>query len=137
MPFYRCNTFFRQHISVFLLFPMSILTSSTINAASSTRIHHTQSKSAPLTSKQRKEKAAQREENQAAIEAAVEEWFSLTTSKANELAERFNKKPRYFLDIFFHGGARMVHHHEKVNPHNAFMSMKAQELREGMFYMGF
>ena len=112
---------------------MSILTSSTIHAASSTRIHHTQGKSAPLTSKERKEKAVQREENQAAIDAAVEEWFSMTTLKANELAARFNKKPRHFLDIFFHGGARMVHHHEKVNPHNVFMSMKAQELREGKF----
>lgn len=114
---------------------MSILTSSTINAASSTRIHYTKSKSAPQTSKQRKEKVVQREKNQMAIDAAVDEWFSMTTSKANELATRFNKKPRYFLDIFFHGGARMVHHHEKVNPHNAFMSIKAQELRDGMCYI--
>ncbi|KAF8954280.1 hypothetical protein BDZ97DRAFT_491743 [Flammula alnicola] len=43
---------------------------------------------------------------------------------------RFNKKPRYFLNIFFHGGARMVNHHEKINPHNAFISLKAQELRD-------
>src|SRR6266567_1171592 len=106
---------------------MSILTS-TVNAASSTRIRHTQHKSTPLTSKQKKEKTAQREENQAAIDTAVDEWFASTMAKANELAARFNKKPRYFLDIFFHGGAHMVHHHEKVNPHNAFMSMKAQEL---------
>jgi hypothetical protein len=113
---------------------MSILTSSTINAASSIRIHHTQHKAAPLTLTQKKEKAAQREENQAAIDTAVDEWFSSTTAKANELAARFNKKPRYFLDIFFHGGARMVYHHEKVNPHNAFMSLKAQELRDGIFY---
>jgi hypothetical protein len=113
---------------------MSILTSSTINAASSTRVHHTHHNSAPLTSKQKKEKRVQREENQEAIDAAVDEWFTSTTAKANELAGKFNKKPRYFLDIFFHGGARMVHHHEKVNPHNAFISLKAQELREGTQY---
>jgi hypothetical protein len=112
---------------------MSILTSSTIKAASSIRIHHTQQKSVPLTSTQKKEKAAQREENQTAIDAAVDEWFSFTTAKANELATRFNKKPRFFLDIFFHGGARMIHHHEKVNPHNAFVSLKAQELRDGKY----
>jgi hypothetical protein len=116
---------------------MSILTSSTINAASSIRVHHTQQKSAPLTSKQKKEKKVQREENQAAIDEAVDEWFTSTMAKVNELAAQFNKKPRYFLDIFFHGGARMVHHHEKVNPHNAFMSLKAQELREGMCYILF
>jgi hypothetical protein len=111
---------------------MSILVSSTINTASSTRIRHTKHKSAPLTAKQKKEKAIQRDEKQAAIDAAVDEWFELTMTKANELAERFDKKPRYFLDIFFHGGARMVHHHEKVNAHNAFVSLKAQELRDGM-----
>jgi hypothetical protein len=113
----------------------SILTSSTINAASSIRIRHTrQHRAAPLTSTQKKEKTAQHEENQAAIDTAVDEWFSSTLTKANELAAQFNKKPRYFLDIFFHGGARMVYHHEKVNPHNAFMSMKAQELRDGICY---
>lgn len=111
---------------------MSILISSTINAASSNRIRHTKHKSVPLTAKQKKDKVIQREENQAAIDAAVDEWFESSMAKANELAERFDKKPRHFLDIFFHGGARMVHHHEKVNAHNAFVSLKAQELRDGM-----
>jgi hypothetical protein len=76
---------------------MSILTLSMINAASSIRIHHTQHKAAPLTLMQKKEKAAPREENQAGIDAAVDEWFSSTVAKENELAARFNKKPRYFL----------------------------------------
>jgi hypothetical protein len=111
---------------------MSILVSSTINAASSTRIRHTQHNPVPLSAKVKKEKTIQREENQAAIDAAVDEWFNSTTAKANELAERFNKKPRHFLNIFFYGGARMVHRHEKVNAHNAFVSLKAQELRDGM-----
>lgn len=123
--------FFSTDFIQVLLFSMSILISSTIKAASSTHIHHTQHKSAPLTLKQKKEKQIQREENQAAIDTAVDEWFNLTMEKANELGEKFNKKPRYFLDIFFHGGARMVHHHEKVNPHNAFISLKSQELRDG------
>ena len=114
---------------------MSILTSSTIDAASSNRVRHTQQKFAPLTSKQRKEKKVQREENQAAIDAAVDEWFTSTTTKVNELAVRFNKKPRYFFDIFFHGGARMVHHHEKINPHSAFISLKAQEFHDGMYVL--
>ena len=110
---------------------MSILVSSTINAASSVRIRHANHKSAPLTAKQKKDKAIQRQDKQDAIDAAVDEWFESTMAKANELAERFDKKQRYFLDIFFHGGARMVHHHEKVNTHNAFVSLKAQELRDG------
>ena len=132
MLLYCCYIFFSRHCSSFF---MSILTSSTIDAASSNRVRHTQQKFAPLTSKQRKEKKVQREENQAAIDAAVDEWFTSTTTKVNELAVQFNKKPQYFFDIFFHGGTRMVHHHEKINPHNAFISLKAQELRDGMYVL--
>ena len=58
------------------------------------------------------------------------EWVTETHKKAEELALRFDKKARYFLDIIFQGGAHMVNHHEKVNAHNAFKSEKAAELRE-------
>ncbi|KAJ7362723.1 hypothetical protein DFH08DRAFT_1025106, partial [Mycena albidolilacea] len=51
-----------------------------------------------------------------------------------ELPKRFDKKERYFLDIFFQGRARMVNHHKEVSPYNAFKSEKAAELREGMWY---
>jgi hypothetical protein len=50
-------------------------------------------------------------------------------AKAGELAERFNKKPHYFLDIFFQGGARMVHECS-INPWNAFMSKKVGEVND-------
>ena len=53
----------------------------------------------------------------------------------NQLAEHFSKKPHYFLDIFFSGGARMVTHHDKVNMHNAFTSLKAQEIHDGEKYL--
>ncbi|KAF9486114.1 hypothetical protein BDN70DRAFT_794340 [Pholiota conissans] len=111
---------------------MNPLVSSTIQSASAPRVRLAVAKPnpIPLTNEQRREKVAQREKTQAEIDVAVQAWFDSTIAKANELAEHFNKKPRYFLDIFFHGGARMVMHHEKVNPHNAFVSLKAQELRE-------
>ncbi|KAJ6624398.1 hypothetical protein B0H10DRAFT_1740901, partial [Mycena sp. CBHHK59/15] len=64
------------------------------------------------------------------IDAAVDEWRVFTNEKASELAERFDLKPRYFLDLFFQGGAKMVHHQEKINPYNAFKSEKAAEMRE-------
>jgi hypothetical protein len=63
-----------------------------------------------------------------------EDWWTYTEEKATELAKRFDKKERYFLDIFFQGGARMVNHHKEVSPYNAFKSEKAAELREGMWY---
>jgi hypothetical protein len=90
-------------------------------------------KPAPIPSDQRKEKIAQREKMQEEIDDAVQEWFDTTMAKAAELATRFDKKQRFFLDIFFTGGARMLTNQEKVNPHNAFISLKAQELREGKY----
>jgi hypothetical protein len=60
-----------------------------------------------------------------------EEWWTYTEEKASELANCFDKKEQYFLDIFFQGGARMVNHHKEVNPYNALKSEKAAELREG------
>jgi len=107
---------------------MSSLTALTVKQP---RIRHTTSKSAPTTAAQRKEKAKKREENQEELDTAVNEWFNDTIVRANTLAEKFNRKPRYFLDIFFHGGATMIHANEKVNPHGAFLSLKSQELRDG------
>ncbi|PPQ75355.1 hypothetical protein CVT25_005593, partial [Psilocybe cyanescens] len=108
----------------------SSLTSLTVQSGSTARIRNTTGKASSLTVHQRKEKAIEREKTQQEVDEAVNEWFNNTMAKANELAERFNKKPRYFLDIFFHGGARMVNTREKVNPHSAFLSMKSQELRD-------
>jgi hypothetical protein len=42
----------------------------------------------------------------------------------------FDKKPHYFLDLFFQGGSHMVNHHEKVNAYNTFKSLKAAQLHE-------
>ncbi|KAJ6456757.1 hypothetical protein C8R45DRAFT_844700, partial [Mycena sanguinolenta] len=50
--------------------------------------------------------------------------------KAAEYGAEFDLNPRYFLDIFFQGGAKMVHHQERINPFNAFKSEKAAEHRE-------
>ncbi len=71
-------------------------------------------------------------ENQEAMEAAIDEWMSHAHAKAHELAQRFDKKPRYFLDRFFQGGQKFIHKHTVTNAFNAFKSIKAAELRAGM-----
>jgi len=87
----------------------------------------------PIPNHQRKEKLAKRQENQRQIDEAVAEWYAYTLAKADDLGKRFNKKPRYFLDIFFQGGAKMVTHNNKTNAFNAFKSLKAIELNEGIY----
>jgi hypothetical protein len=86
-----------------------------------------------MPAQQRKEKLAARQENQRLIDEAVSEWYSYTLAKADDLGKQFNKKPRYFLDIFFQGGAKMVTHHQKTNAYNAFKSLKAAGLNEGFY----
>lgn len=87
-------------------------------------------KAAPLTTEEKKDKATHREKKQAEIDAEVDAWFSYTMAKVDELSARFNKKPRYFHDMFFHGGAHLVRE-RKTNPWNAFMSKKADEVNGG------
>ncbi|KAF8200637.1 hypothetical protein K438DRAFT_1582710, partial [Mycena galopus ATCC 62051] len=84
----------------------------------------------PLTAEQQKEKRDTRNNKQEKIDAAVQKWMEDTNELANRLAEEFDMKPRYFLDIFFQGGAHMINHQEAINPYNAFKNKKAAEVRE-------
>ena len=93
------------------------------------RVRHTVSSKVRLTESQRKERSARSSKRRAEIEDAVQQWKAYTLTLATDLGRRFNKKPRYFLDLFFQGGVHLVTKQGKVNAHNAFLAMKAQELR--------
>ncbi|KAF8163959.1 hypothetical protein BJ912DRAFT_830954, partial [Pholiota molesta] len=45
------------------------------------------------------------------------------------LGEKFDKKPRYFLDRFFLGGQKLIYKQSVTNSFNAFTSIKAAQLR--------
>ena len=98
------------------------------------RKRHTVSRRAPLTDSQCKERSTASQKHQDEIDEAVRDWKANTLTLATDLARRFNKKRRYFLDLFFQGGVHLVHKQTKVNPHNAFLSMKAQELRDSALF---
>ena len=89
------------------------------------------SKPAAPTPAQRTARAERNSQLQTEISNAIDEWTKSTLNTASELARRFNKKERYFLDIFFQGGAHLVHKQTKVNAYNAFKHLKAEELRDG------
>ncbi|KAF8874762.1 hypothetical protein BD779DRAFT_1678620 [Infundibulicybe gibba] len=82
----------------------------------------------PITTHQRAVNSTARRIEKEKIDQAVSAWFAATIAKADELAERFGKKRRHFLDLFFHGGARMVMKRRVVNSWNAWTSLKAKEL---------
>ena len=126
-------------------------TTKTLQAISAPRTRQPAPPRAPLTAEQKKEKRDEREDLQQRIDIDVgktvlfcsmtffhsffaAEWFSYTNAKAVELGAKYDKRPRYFLDIFFQGGAHMVNHQEKTNPYNAFKAEKAAQRREGHFF---
>lgn len=130
----RLPSLYIQVLSFFPNMPAAPVLSTIKNlSAPRQRIAPTQ-KAPPIPSHQRKEKLEKRQENQRRIDEAVAEWYTYTLAKAEDLGKQFNKKPRYFLDIFFQGGAKMVTHNSKTNSFNAFKSLKAIELNEGHFF---
>ncbi|KAJ7033890.1 hypothetical protein C8F04DRAFT_957094 [Mycena alexandri] len=103
----------------------------TISIASQPHARHTTAKPrAPLGPEQKRERREARESKQERIDAAVSAWFSDTMALADKLAVEFDMQPKYFHELFFQGGARMVTHQEHVNPYNAFKSEKAAECRD-------
>lgn len=96
-----------------------------------TRVRHTKSKAAPIPAAHRAEIQAARAERSLAIDSEIRDWHMATIAKANDLGTRFKKKPRYFLDLFFQGGAHLTRKNKKVNVHNAFLRMKAMQMRTG------
>jgi hypothetical protein len=103
----------------------------TIQNGITVRRPRSRTKRAPLTTHQRAQRRLAHANKQDSIDAAVNSWLSSTIALADELAQRFEKKPRYFLDLFFHGGARMVYKRKKANPWSAFLSLKAKEVNSG------
>ncbi|KAF9032734.1 hypothetical protein BJ165DRAFT_1332693, partial [Panaeolus papilionaceus] len=85
---------------------------------------------APLTQSQQQAKKKVNDQTCDNINEAVDAWFQDTKAKANKLAECFNKRPWYFLDIFFGGSTRMVSHQTKTNAHNAYLHFKSEENRD-------
>lgn len=81
------------------------------------------------------ESTIHRKVEQEAMENAVDEWVMYMVAKAAELGEKFDKKPRYFLDRFFLGGQKLIYKQNVTNPFNAFKSIKAAQLRNGMFHI--
>ncbi|KAJ7734415.1 hypothetical protein B0H16DRAFT_1327586 [Mycena metata] len=110
---------------------MSSSTAFTVRVASQPHMRFTEPKKrAPLGPEQKQERKEAHKSKQDKIDAAVTQWFADTMALADKLAVEFDIKPKYFHEIFFQGGTRMVMHQEKINPYNAFKSEKAAECRE-------
>jgi hypothetical protein len=127
--------FLKLFISFFLYESTGIMPPSSVLLPPSRIRKATTSKSAAPTPAQRTARAERNSRLQTEINEAIEEWTKSTLNTASELARRFEKKDRYFLDIFFQGGAHLIHKQTKVNAFNAFKHLKAEELRDGETFL--
>ncbi|KAJ7740451.1 hypothetical protein DFH07DRAFT_751617 [Mycena maculata] len=92
--------------------------------------HGESKKHPPLTAEKHKENQEKHEEKQDGIDQALAVWWEGSVALANDLSTRYKQKPKYFLEMMFQGGARMVNSQSKINPYNAFRAEKAAECRE-------
>ncbi|KAJ7783595.1 hypothetical protein DFH07DRAFT_726892 [Mycena maculata] len=102
--------------------------SATIAILSQPHVRRTEPKKrAQLAPEQRKERTKARDTKQAEIDAAIGQWYADSLQLAEKLAETHKKKPKYFLEMMFQGGAKMVYQQNKQNPYNTFTAEKAAE----------
>lgn len=87
----------------------------------------------PIPPEQRHQRNEANRECRDEINAGIIAWENYTLSKAEELAARFDKRPRYFLDLFYQATSHLASRHEKPNGFNIYKSKRIAEMREGEY----
>lgn len=112
--------------------PNSVIMVQLVSGVNPRQRHGVPKPCVPVPQEQRAQRQERNQQRNADMDGAMLAWESYTLSKAEELADRFDKTPRYFLDLFFQAGTRLASRHEKVNGFNAFKSKRMAEMRAGM-----
>lgn len=85
-----------------------------------------------LSPAERKRRREATQLNTTALDTAIEEWYQLTMSTAQELAKRFNHRQRWTLDKMFHRGAH-VKKKNKTSAWNAWASQMCSKVNGGQY----
>ncbi|KAK1233846.1 hypothetical protein PQX77_002973 [Marasmius sp. AFHP31] len=104
-----------------------------LNVAPAALIHKkvkgTRSKRPPMTRAERRRRRVQRQTQDAAIKVRMAKLRRLVREECTQLGKDYKRKPRYFTDMFFQGGARIRKPANKASPFNTFISQKSREAR--------
>ncbi|KAJ7676135.1 hypothetical protein B0H17DRAFT_1207524 [Mycena rosella] len=101
-----------------------------IVSASYSRTRHTEARpKAKLTPEEIQLNAEAKEKREADIDNALSIWYTDAMALTDHLAAKWKMKPKYFHELMFQGGTRMVNHQNKLNAYNMFKSVKAAECR--------
>ncbi|KAH9929137.1 hypothetical protein B0H21DRAFT_826223 [Amylocystis lapponica] len=87
-------------------------------------------KAPQLSTEQRKAMAAKSQAKQADLQADILSWYEDTTKYSKTLAEKYGKKPEFYLHLMFSGGVKLQSK-RKPNAFNAWSRRLAQEANEG------
>ncbi|KAL0065632.1 hypothetical protein AAF712_007410 [Marasmius tenuissimus] len=87
----------------------------------------------PISTAERLRRSIKRRERSTNIRNAIAELQREIRDKCITLGQTYKMKSRYFLDMVYQGGVRLMKPANDTNPFNAFKSVKAYDRREGTF----
>ncbi|KAK1223136.1 hypothetical protein PQX77_013990 [Marasmius sp. AFHP31] len=101
-----------------------------LNVAPAALIHKkvkgTRSKRPPMTRAERRRQGVQRQTQDAAIKVRMAKLRRLVRKECTQLGKDYKRKPQYFTNMFFQGGARI---HQPTNKPSSFNAKKSCEAR--------
>ncbi|KAL0567210.1 hypothetical protein V5O48_014784 [Marasmius crinis-equi] len=95
-----------------------------------TRNNNKNANAPPLTNIERLKRREQRKGKSAGLKAEVAALRRTVRARCNELADMYDKKPRYVMDMFYQRSHLAAKNTYEVNPFNAYKSVVAHERRE-------
>ncbi|KAL0567194.1 hypothetical protein V5O48_014795 [Marasmius crinis-equi] len=95
-----------------------------------TRNKNKNTKAPPLTNIERLKKREQRRGKSVEMKAEVAALRRTVRARCNELADLYDKKPRYVMDMFYQRSNLAAKNTYEVNPFNAYKSVIAHQRRE-------
>jgi hypothetical protein len=103
------------------------------NSLSDPRIRPPCAKVAPVPSTQRDGKHQHTDDHHAAVNLEIEAFQAEVNARSNSMAEKFGFSVRHCKDLLLSAGVHTIFARPNGSAYNAFLSMKAKELRESEF----
>jgi hypothetical protein len=100
------------------------------NSLSDPRIRPPRAKAAPVPSTQQGGKQLRTEDHHAAVNLEIEAFQAEVNARSNSMAEKFGFSVRHCKDLLLSAGVHTIFARPNGSAYNAFLSMKAKELRE-------
>ncbi|EEB97698.1 hypothetical protein MPER_02933, partial [Moniliophthora perniciosa FA553] len=96
------------------------------------RLRHYQPSYVPMTAAQRNERKNRCDKRRDELKKDMQALNAEFELRCATLSQKYGRKERYFKDMFFQGGTRVLRQQKKVNRYNAWKYVKSHDLRESL-----